>query len=132
MEKINFTKNQRILLIGDVAAILLTVVIGFQSHETGAVFFQRFAFTFLPWTFSWLLIAPKFNLFDLPTEKINKQIVKIFLAMLFASPLAAVLRAAWLGSSALPIFALILGFSTAIGLIIWRLIYMRWFTRSDQ
>ncbi len=132
MEKIKFTRDQWGLVIGDILTIFIVVALGFRNHESLNSFFQRFAFTFLPWTFAWLLIAPKFKLFKLPTEKVNKQFGYIILAMLVASPLAAILRAAWLGSSALPLFVLILGLSSALGLMIWRFIYGRWLARSDH
>lgn len=40
--------------------------------------------------------------------------------MLLAAPLTAVLRAAMLNTVALPLFALILGASAALGMLIWR------------
>jgi len=132
MEKFNLTKYQWGLISGDIIAIFLTVAIGFRNHETLNIFFQRFAFTFIPWTFSWLLIAPKFQLFDDPAQKLTAQIKKIIFAMVIASPLAAILRAAWLGSTALPFFALIMGASSALRLIIWRIIYSKLLSRSEQ
>jgi hypothetical protein len=43
--------------------------------------------------------------------------------MLLAAPLTAVLRAAMLKTVALPLFALILGGSAALGMLIWRGLY---------
>ena len=126
------TKYQWGLIAGDVVAIFLTIAIGFRNHETLNIFFQRFAFTFMPWTFSWLLVAPKFKLLDDPAQKLATQIKKIIIAMLIVSPLAAILRAAWLGSTALPLFALIMGASSALGIIIWRIIYSKFLSRSEQ
>lgn len=131
MKNIKLSKTQWILLLGDIAAIFLTVAAGFQNHETVSIFFQRFAFTFVPWTLAWLLIAPKFDLFSLPFEGMRMQMAKIIYAMLLASPLAVVLRAAWLGSAALPLFALIMGASSALALVIWRLIFAKWIGYRD-
>jgi len=40
--------------------------------------------------------------------------------MLFAAPLAVILRAALLHSAAQPLFVLILGTTNALGMLIWR------------
>jgi hypothetical protein len=45
---------------------------------------------------------------------------RILLAMLFAAPLAVILRAALLHGAAQPLFALILGGMNALGLLVWR------------
>jgi hypothetical protein len=38
--------------------------------------------------------------------------------------LATTLRAVWLGSTALPLFTFILGSSNALGMLVWRSIYI--------
>ncbi|GEM_PF-6293776 len=44
--------------------------------------------------------------------------------MLLAAPLTALLRAAMLNTAALPLFALILGGSAALGMLAWRALWM--------
>ena len=122
----DFSKQQWVLVFGDIVAILVTVAIGFQSHETQSIFLQRFAFTFFPWSFAWLLLAPHFGLFEESETEFGRLVFKVLLVMLLASPLASILRAAWLGGTALPLFALIMGASSAAGILIWRVIYYRW------
>ncbi len=126
MNTIQLSKKQWILIVGDTLTLLITVAIGFQSHETLSIFLQRFAFTFFPWTLAWIFVAPRFGLFEIPQLKLGKQSVQVVLAMLLVSPLAVVLRAAWLGSAALPLFALIMGASSALALIVWRTIFIKW------
>ncbi len=126
MDNNKASRKYWILIIGDILTLLITVLLGFQTHATLSIFLQRFAYTFIPWTLAWLFVAPKFGLFNLPQMELKKQIVQIGLAMLLASPLAVIVRAAWLGSAALPLFALIMGASTFLALIVWRTIFTKW------
>jgi hypothetical protein len=114
--------SARILLLGDLAAIGIAVWIGLQFHQLGETIWQRFPFTFVPWSLAWYFVAAKFDL--LHWKKVTlAQVGQILMAMIIASPLAAMLRAAWLGTAALPLFALIMGAVTAFAIIVWRLIY---------
>ena len=73
--------------------------------------------------FSWFLAATWVDLFD---ERVisNPQLFwRILLAMLFAAPLAVVVRAALLHSAAQPLFVLILGSVNALGMLVWRGIF---------
>jgi hypothetical protein len=45
------------------------------------------------------------------------------LAMLFAGPLAVVLRGLILNAPIIPIFAVVLSATSALGLVIWRTLY---------
>lgn len=126
MDKNKSSRKYGILIAGDILSLLITVLLGFQSHATLNIFLQRFAYTFFPWTLAWIFVAPKFGLFDIPQMELRKQIVQILLAMLLAAPLAVIVRAAWLGSLALPLFALIMGASSALALIVWRTIFTKW------
>ena len=124
-----FSREQITLAVGDVAALLVAVAAGFVTHESTSSFLARFAYTFVPWTLAWLVVAPRWGLFELPQPNWKGLAGRILAAMLVASPLAAVLRAAWLGGTAIPIFALIMGASTALALYLWRLIYVYWWTK---
>lgn len=114
-------RKKLLLVIGDVAAVAVITVIGFASHgELKASFAARMATTFLPLLAGWFLIAPWLGLFDLKVVSAPPQLWRPVLAMLLAAPLTAILRAAMLNSIALPLFALILGGSAALGMLIWR------------
>jgi hypothetical protein len=112
------------LILGDILAIAILTVIGFATHgEVGLSFLTRMGITFFPMLISWFLAATWVDLFD---ERVisNPQLFwRIVLAMLFAAPLAVVIRAALLHSAAQPLFVLILGSVNALGMLVWRGIF---------
>ncbi len=117
--------KKNILILGDIIAFAVLTFIGFATHgETDLSFIPRMGTTFLPLLFGWFLLAPWLGLFDEQIIANPKNLWRIILAMLFIAPLAAFLRAAWLGAAALPLFPLILGGSNALGMIVWRWIYI--------
>jgi hypothetical protein len=130
MEPIKFSREQISLAVGDATAILVAVALGFVNHANISGFLDRFAFTFLPFTIAWFISAPRFGLFDLSSSAWKKLALQISAAMFLAAPLAVIFRAAWLQSSALPLFTLIMGASTAIALFVWRFIYLFWLARN--
>ncbi|MBI5824890.1 MAG: DUF3054 domain-containing protein [Chloroflexi bacterium] len=118
--------NKRtILILGDIAALAILTFIGFAMHgETALSFIPRMGTTFLPILFGWFLLAAWLGLFDEQVISNPKNLWRIILAMLFIAPLTATLRSALLGAAMLPLFPLILGGSNAIGLIVWRWLYI--------
>ena len=109
--------------MGDTVAIAILTFIGFATHgETDLSFVPRMGTTFFPAIVSWFLIAPWFDLFDENICRSIKSLWRVPLAMLYCAPLAVILRAALLGSAALPLFTLILGLSLALGMLLWRAI----------
>lgn len=117
--------KKTILILGDVLAIALLTVIGFATHgETDASYLPRMAAAFFPVVFAWFVLAPWFELFDEGVISNPKNLLRIMLVILFAAPTAVILRAAWLNSAALPLFTLILGSTNALGMIVWRWIYI--------
>lgn len=124
-------KNSRwILLGGDFLALLVAVFLGLQFHQLGDQFLQRVAFTFLPWALAWFLTVAAVGLFGRARTSIFEQIWRVLWAMALASPFAALLRAAWLGSTALPLFALIVGLASALAIILWRILYFGLLVKS--
>lgn len=117
--------KKSILRLGDIIAFAVLTLIGFATHgETALSFIPRMTVTFLPLLLGWFLLAPWLGLFDEQVIANPKNLWRIILAMLFVAPLAATLRAAWLGDSVIPLFALILGGSNALGIMVWRWIYI--------
>ncbi|MEW6093874.1 MAG: DUF3054 domain-containing protein [Chloroflexota bacterium] len=113
------------LLLGDVLTIALLTLIGFATHgELQTSFLARMFTTFLPLLAGWFLIAPWLGLFRPEITKEPRQLWRPFLAMLLAAPIAGTLRAVMLGSVVLPLFVGILGGSAAIGMLIWRAIWL--------
>ena len=117
--------KKNILILGDILAIAILTFIGFATHgETGISYILRMGTTFFPVLVSWFLIAPWLGLFDEQAIANPKLLWRILLAMLFAAPLAVILRATLFHSAAQPLFVLILGGSNAIGMLIWRVLYL--------
>ncbi len=119
--------SKTLLVAGDALALAILTVIGFASHgETDISFVPRMSTTFIPLLAGWFLLAPWFGLFDPEILSDPKQLWRPALAMVFAAPLATTLRAALLNSAVLPLFTLILGGSSAIGMVVWRGLYSLW------
>ena len=117
--------KKSILILGDIITFAILTVIGFAAHgETGASFLPRMAVAFVPMAFGWFVLAPWLGLFDDAVITAPKNLLRIPLAMLFVAPLAVILRAAWLNTAGIPIFALALGGANAIGMLVWRGIYI--------
>jgi hypothetical protein len=121
------TRKQQILYTGDSLSIAALTLIGFATHgETGLSFLPRMGTLFVPLVISWFLLAPWFGLFQLPVVFDAKQLWRPALAMLFAAPLAAVLRGFLLGAPVIPIFAAVLAATSALGMVLWRSLYLLW------
>ena len=116
--------NKSILILGDLLAIALVTLIGFATHgEAELSFLPRMAALFFPLAISWFLLAPSLRLFQRETISTPKQLWRPALAMIFAAPLAAVLRGFILSAPIIPIFAAVLAGTSALGMVIWRLIW---------
>ena len=121
------------LIVGDVIALAVITVIGFASHgETDISFVLRMLTTFIPLVVSWFLIAPWLGLYSPQITSNPKQFWRPPLAMLLAAPMTAILRAAMLNTVALPLFMLILGGSAALGMLVWRSLYLWRFHKLGQ
>ena len=126
-------KSTWTLITGDILALAIITVIGFASHgETDISFAPRMFTTFIPLVVSWFLIAPWLGLFNTQIISDPKQLWRPPLAMLLASPMATILRAAMLNGVALPLFTIILGASAALGMLVWRGLFLFWKSKSNQ
>lgn len=116
--------KKTILILGDVLAIAILTVIGFATHgETDTSYLPRMAVVFFPTLIAWFVLAPWFGLFDQQVLGEWKNLYRIPLAVLFAGPLALVLRAIILNAPIIPIFAIVFSSTSAVGLTVWRVIY---------
>lgn len=126
-------KSGWILIIGDILALAIITFIGFASHgETDISFLPRMVTTFVPLLVGWFLIAPWLELFEVQITSNPKQLWRPVLAMALAAPMAAILRAAMLNAVALPLFALILGGSAALGMLVWRALVLLLNRKVDE
>jgi hypothetical protein len=118
--------KKSILIWGDTVAIALVTFIGFATHgEAGLSFLPRMAAIYFPLSITWFILAPSLGLFKQETTSNPKQLWRPALTTLFAAPLAAVLRGLILNTPILPIFAVVLGVATALGMVVWRGLYFR-------
>lgn len=112
------------IVFGDILAIFITTLIGFATHgELKSAFLLRMFAGFVPLTIAWFLLAPWFGLFQPEIISNPRQFWRPVLAMIFAAPLAGVFRGLILQSAILPIFIIVFGATSALGMVIWRGIY---------
>ena len=117
--------KKNILIIGDILEIAILTFIGFATHgEADVSFIPRMAASFFPLLIGWFFIAPWLGLFDEEVTSKFKLLWLVLLAMLFVAPFAAVLRSALLYGAVQPLFVLVLGSTNALGMLIWRGIYI--------
>jgi hypothetical protein len=115
------------LVLGDMLAILIVTGIGFATHgEADISFLPRMAAAFFPLAIAWFLLAPFVGLFQPAITSNPKQLWRPVLAMVFAAPLAAVLRGLLLNAAIIPVFAVVLGATSALGMLVWRTVWY-WF-----
>ena len=116
--------KKSILVFGDILAILVVTMIGFASHgEAGLSFLPRIAAIVFPLVIAWLVLAALLHLFDQENTSLN-QLWRPALAMVFAGPLAVVVRGLLLNAPVIPIFAVVLSTTSAFGILIWRGIFL--------
>lgn len=114
-----------ILILGDVLAIAIVTVIGFATHgEVAVSFLPRMAALFFPLILAWFLLAPALGVFQQGIISNPKQLWRPAWAGLFAGPLAVVLRGFLLNMPIIPIFAAILAGTFALGMVLWRGLYL--------
>ena len=117
--------KKTILILGDILALAILTIVGFATHgETGLSFLPRMAAIFLPALLGWFLLTPWFGLLDETVISEPKNLLRIPLAMLFIAPFAVILRGAFLNAPSLSLFALIFGGSNALGMMVWRWLYI--------
>jgi hypothetical protein len=115
---------KKYLVLGDTLAILVTTLIGFVTHgEANVSYLARMASAFFPLVIAWFLLSPFLGLFQQVYISDPKQLWRPVLAMIFAAPLAAVLRGFILNAPIIPIFAVVLGSTSAFGMLVWRGLY---------
>jgi hypothetical protein len=116
--------NKSVLVLGDILAIAILTVIGFATHgEAELSFVPRMASTFFPLCIAWFLLAPALGLFQAEGTSNLRQLWRPALAGIFAGPLAAVLRGFILNAPIIPIFAAVLAGASALGMVVWRVVW---------
>ncbi len=115
------------LVIGDLLSLALLTVVGFASHDQLALAaLPRMLATFFPLTLGWFLLAPALGLFRAEEVRSGAGLWRAALAAFFAAQLAVILRGVWLHAAVQPLFGLVLGATSAVGMALWRVIVGRW------
>ncbi|MDQ3004729.1 MAG: DUF3054 domain-containing protein [Chloroflexota bacterium] len=121
-----------LLILGDIFVIFAVTLIGFATHgELDRSFITRMSALFFPLVIAWFLLSPWLGLFQPEITSNLKQLWRPALAMLFAVPLAAVLRGFILKAPIIPIFVVVLAATSAFGMFCWRGIYF-FFNRKTR
>ena len=111
-------------MLGDILAMLAITLIGLATHgELNISFITRMSALFFPLIIAWFLLSPWLGLFQAEITSNPKQLWRPVLAMLFATPLAAVLRGLILSAGIIPSFVIVLAATSAFGMVLWRGIY---------
>ncbi len=123
-----------VLVAGDAMALAIVTLIGFASHgELAVSFVPRMGASFVPLCIGWFLLAPALGLFDEPVANAASELWRPGFVMLFAGPLAVVLRGILLAAPIMPSFAVVLSLTGALALSLWRSIFVlvkRWATAA--
>lgn len=124
--------NRSVLITGDAAAIALIIITGFVTHDrVESGFLPRAAALSIPLMIVWFVLASKIRLFD-PDIVLNpRQLWRPAVAMIASAPLAIVIRAAVLSAEVTPIFMIVLGLVSALGITAWRVLFLRYSRRSE-
>ena len=118
-------KYRLVLILGDMLAIAIVTVIGFATHgPLSPDLLPRMMTTFLPVLVGWSLSGSLLKLFSPEITQDPRQLWRPVYAMLLAAPLAGVLRAVMLGGVVIPIFVLVLGANAALGMLLWRALFL--------
>lgn len=117
--------NKTALVLGDLFALSLLTFIGFASHgETDASYLPRMAITFLSQAAGWFLLVPALSLFSAEVVRRARCLWRPALGAFFAAQFAVVLRGLWLGEAVQPLFGVVLGLTSALGMTAWRGIWL--------
>ena len=111
------------LITGDIITLAIVTVIGFASYGTAGIAGSRMLTTFIPLVIAWFIFAPLLHSFDREVYLDIKQLWRPLWAMVLASPMVAWLRGVLLNSPILPLFVIILGGVSAVGILLWRGIF---------
>ena len=120
-----------ILIIGDLIVLGGVTVMGFASHGTAGTAGARMLTTFLPLVAGWFMLVPLSGVYDVEQATDLRQLWRPFWSMVMAAPMAAFLRAVWLGAPIQAVFVLVLGGVSSLSILAWRAIYLL-FARQRQ
>ncbi len=132
----NRTKWLIALLEGNFIALALVTIFGFARHGTLDSAGRRMFSTFFHLLIAWLMVAPFLGAYNMDNVGDWWQLWGPSLAMVLAGPMAALLRGLILNAPIIPIFVFVLGGFGAIGILVWRslfvLVLSQWGQKWDE
>ena len=123
MQRIN-DRERIILVIGDILTLCIVTISGFASHGTAGTAGSRMLTTFIPLVAAWFLISPYLDVYDRQKVLDWRHLWRPFWSMVLAAPMAAWMRGVILNSPILPLFVVILGGFSALGILAWRALFL--------
>jgi hypothetical protein len=115
-------RERLILISGDIVVLGVVTVIGFASHGTAGTAGSRMLTTFFPIVAAWFMVAPFLKVYDHQIVRDWKNLWRPFWSMIVAAPLAALMRGLILSAPIIPVFLIVLGGISTIGITLWRAI----------
>lgn len=111
-----------IIIFGDFVTILLVTLIGFANHNS-QFDISRILANWLPMCLAWGMAAPLLGLWNKHQPTFLKNWWRVIWAAILSVPLAVVIRGFILNTPTIGIFVLVMVAFSALGLLIWRLIW---------
>jgi hypothetical protein len=113
-------RERIVLVVGDIVTLIIVTIIGFASHGTAGSAGIRMLTTFIPLAVAWFLIAPHLKVYEGNVANDWRQLWRPFWSMVLAAPMAGWMRGMILDAPILPLFVIILGGVSALGMLVWR------------
>ncbi len=130
MNKPKLETAQILLITGDLITFALVTAAGFATHrELETTRLVRILAVFLPLLAGWLAILPFSRIYDLESAFNARQLWRPFWAMVVCMPFAMWLRSAWLNTTVIPLFVLVMAGISALAILAWRVIFL-WLGRK--
>ncbi|MGH2583091.1 MAG: DUF3054 domain-containing protein [Anaerolineales bacterium] len=117
-------RSQVILLLGDALMIDLLILIGFRYHNIDETAGPRLFLNWLSFFFAWLLVASALRFYDPRWTARRGDLWRAFPVAGLAALLGTLLRAPLLDTTINPLFVLVMAAVIAVGLFLWRSLYV--------
>lgn len=130
MSKFKLQTAHILLGIGDLIILAMVTAAGFATHrELDTAPLQRILAVFLPLLAAWLAILPFSRVYDLELASQARSLWRPFWAMVLCVPFAMWLRSAWLKTTVIPLFVLVMAAVSALAILAWRAAFV-WLGRK--
>jgi hypothetical protein len=112
------------LILGDAAILAVFTVVGFATHNELAGAGMRMLVTFLALCLAWSLVAPWLGLYQVDNLRDPRQLWRVLISALIASPLAGWLRGLAISEDIPPVFILVMVAMTGAMMLAWRVAWL--------